>query len=206
MRPGMFSTVFSIFSLLLGIAILLVGSGLLGTLLALRAGIEEFADPVIGFIMSAYFVGFFTGTSFCPRVIRRVGHIRSFAMFAAIASSTAILHVLVVEPWIWGALRVVTGGCLVGLYMVIESWLNTQTPNERRGRVFAIYMAVTLLALALGQGLIATAPPSGFVLFGLVSMLFSLSLVPIAFTSVTQPDPVPLPRLGLRHLYETSPR
>lgn len=201
----MFSTVFSISSLLLGIAILLVGSGLLGTLLALRAGVEGFTAAVVGFIMSAYFVGFFGGTFLCPRIIRRIGHIRAFAMFAAIASSAAILHVLLVEPWFWSALRVVTGGCLVGLYMVIESWLNTQTPNERRGRVFAIYMAVTLLALALGQGLIATAAPAEFTLFAVVSMLFSLALVPVAFTTVTQPDPVPLPRLGLRRLVDASP-
>lgn len=201
----MFATVISISSLLLGIAILLVGSGLFGTLLALRAGIEGFAEPVIGAIMSAYFAGFVLGTFLCPRIIRRVGHIRAFAMFAAVASSTAIVHVLVVHPWTWGALRVVAGGCLVGLYMVIESWLNTQTPNERRGRVFATYMAVTLLALAFGQGLIATAPASGFALFGIVSVLFSLALVPVALTSVTQPEPVPLPRLGPRGLYRAAP-
>ena len=200
----MLPTVLSIFSLLLGIAILLVGSGLLGTLLALRGGLEGFIAPVIGLVMSAYFAGFFAGTFLCPRIIRRVGHIRSFAMFAAVASSAAIVHVLVIDPWAWAALRVVTGGCLVGLYMVIESWLNTKTPNERRGRVFAIYMAVTLLALALGQALVATGAPAGFTLFGIVSIAFSLALVPIALTSVAQPDPVPLPRLGLRRLYETS--
>lgn len=201
----MLSTLFPIVSLLTGIGILLVGSGLFGTLLALRAGLEGFADPVIGLVMSAYFVGFFAGTFFCPALIRRVGHIRAFAMFAAVAAATVILHVLVIHPVVWLFLRVITGACLVGLYIVIESWLNAQTPNARRGQVFAAYMAVTLLALTLGQALITRADPAGFTLFGIASMLMSLALVPIAFTSIAQPQPVTTPRLGLRFLYATSP-
>ena len=201
----MLTTLISLVSLFIGIGILLVGNGLFGTLLAVRAGLEGFSDPTIGLIMSAYFVGFFAGTFFCPALIRRVGHIRAFAMFAAVAASTAILHVLLVEPAVWLLLRAVTGACLVGLYMVVESWLNTQTPNARRGQVFAVYMAVSLLALALSQALITTADPGGFTLFGVASILLSLALLPVAFTSTAQPLPVTTPRLGLRHLYESSP-
>ena len=201
----MLITLISLVSLFVGIAILLVGSGLFGTLLAVRAGLEGFSDPIIGLIMSAYFVGFFAGTFFCPALIRRVGHIRAFAMFAAVAASTAILHALIVEPFFWLLLRAITGACMVGLYMVIESWLNAQTPNPRRGQVFAVYMMVSLLALALGQALITSADPAGFALFGIASILLSLALVPIAFTSIAQPQPVATPRLGLRHLYATSP-
>jgi MFS family permease len=195
----------SIFSLLAGIGILLIGSGLLGTVLALRAGVEGFGEAVIGLVMSAYFVGFFAGTFVCPPLIRRVGHIRAFAMFAAVASSAVILHALVVNPLMWLLLRVVTGACLVGLYTVIESWLNAQTPNDRRGQVFALYMAVTLVALAAGQGLVALNDPAAFTAFGIAAILLSLGLVPIAFTSLTQPQPVTTPRLGLRFLYENSP-
>ena len=201
----MLSTVFPIVSLLTGIGILLVGSGLFGTALALRAGLEGFADPVIGLVMSAYFVGFFAGTFVCPALIRRVGHIRAFAMFAAVAAATVLLHVLIVHPAVWLALRVVTGACLVGLYTVIESWLNAQTPNAQRGKVFAAYMVVTLLALTFGQALITYADPAAFTLFAIASLLMSLALVPIALTSIAQPTPVTTPRLGLRFLYATSP-
>ena len=201
----MFSTVFPIISLLTGICILLVGSGLFGTLLALRAGIEGFSAPIIGMVMSAYFVGFFAGTFFCPTLIRRVGHIRAFAMFAAVAAATVIMHALLMDPVVWMLLRVVTGVCLVGLYIVIESWLNAQTTNELRGQVFAVYMGVTLLALALGQALITLGDPADFTLFGIASILLSLGLVPIAFTSLAQPQPVQTPQLGLKFLYAKSP-
>lgn len=201
----MLSVVRSISSLLLGAGLLLVGNGLIGTLLSLRASQEGFSDTVIGLVMSAYFAGFLIGTYVAPRAVLRVGHIRGFALFAAIGSASAIMHALIVNPVSWAALRVVTGVCLVGLYMVIESWLNTLAPGTSRGKVFATYMVVNFLALAAGQNLIRLYPPSGFELFGIVAMLLSLSLVPIALTRIGQPTPVQHPRVGLRRLYRASP-
>ena len=49
----MLNTVFSIYSLLLAIGILLMGSALLGTLLSLRASTEGFSNTVIGIVMSS---------------------------------------------------------------------------------------------------------------------------------------------------------
>jgi MFS family permease len=201
----MLSVFTSISSLLLGAALLLIGNGLIGTLLALRATAEGFSDGVIGLIMSAYFVGFLSGTWVAPRAVMRVGHIRAFAMFAAVASAAAILHALIIEPLAWGALRVLMGSCLVGLYMVIESWLNVLAPGDRRGKVFATYMAVNFLALAIGQNLIRLYSPESFELFGIVAMLLALSLVPIAATRITQPAPVRQPRVSWRRLYRASP-
>jgi MFS family permease len=201
----MITTLYSLFPILFGAAVLIAGSGLFGTLLGVRAGLEGFGDVVIGLIMSAYFVGFFVGTFVCPSIVRRVGHIRAFTMFAAVASATAILHALVVGPWVWATLRVINGMCMVGFFTVTESWLTSITTNERRGRVLSTYTAVNLGAIALGQIFIATADPAGFALFGVVSILYSLALVPIAFTRIEQPNPVSMPHLRLRQLYDIAP-
>jgi len=201
----MLSTVSSISSLLAGIAILLTGMGLMGTMLAVRAGVEQFSDGVTGIVMAAYFVGFSVGAYVCPAVIRRVGHVRAFAAMASIASTTAIVHAMVVDPYIWGVLRLITGACLLGLYMVIESWLNTLSNSETRGRIFAIYMMVTLVALGLGQFLILLGDVTTFINFGVVSVLLSLSLVPIAMTRVREPAPVEAPKLSLKLLMHRSP-
>jgi MFS family permease len=72
-----------------------------------------------------------------------------YASMAALGSITALLHGLFVNPWIWGGLRILSGICMVGLYMVIESWLNEQSPTHVRGKLFSVYMAVTLMAMAL---------------------------------------------------------
>ncbi|MFJ7566922.1 MFS transporter [Herminiimonas sp. NPDC097707] len=192
-------------SLLSGAGLLVVGVGLLFSVLGLRAVMADFSTVVTGLIMSAYFVGYILGTYLCPAIIRRVGHIRAFAAMASIASTIPILHALWVDPWFWGALRLITGICLVGLYIVIESWLNVLAPSNHRGKVFSIYMSVTFIALALGQWLILVGEKNGFVQFALVSVLFSFALLPITLTPVKEPVSVAPPQLGLRNLYKISP-
>lgn len=192
-------------SLLSGAGVMVVGVGLLFSVLGLRAGLADFSGTVTGLIMSAYFVGYIVGTNFCPALIRRIGHIRAFAAMASIASTMPILHALWIDPWFWGALRLITGVCVVGLYIVIESWLNTLAPSQHRGKVFAIYMSVTFVALALGQWLILVGDKLGFVPFALVSVLFSFALLPITLTPISQPAAVERAHLGLRNLYKISP-
>lgn len=138
-------------TLLLGAGMLVLGLGLLFSVLGLRAGMEQFSSVTLGLVTSAYFVGFVAGTFACPVVIRKVGHIRAFAAMASLASTMPILHVFWVDPWFWGFLRLVTGMCMVGLFIAIESWLNTLAPNALRGRLFAVYMAINFVAMALGQ-------------------------------------------------------
>ena len=58
----MLKLIFPIAALLLAVALLLLGTGLLNTLVAVRAGLEGYSDGLIGVIMSGYFVGFFIGT------------------------------------------------------------------------------------------------------------------------------------------------
>lgn len=183
----------------------MVGIGLLFTALGLRAGLMDFPVTVTGVVMSAYFAGFILGTYLCPAIIRRAGHIRAFAAMASVASTMPILHALVLTPWAWGALRLITGVCIVGLYMVIESWLNALAPNSKRGKIFAAYMATTLGALALGQFLILVGDVLGFTPFALVSILLSFALVPVALTRVPEPPPVTAPRQALRRLFAIAP-
>ena len=197
--------IYPLLSLLFGIGLLLVGIGLLFPVLGLRAAVADFPVWVTGLVMSAYFAGFMLGTYLCPALIRRVGYIRAFAAMASIASTVPLLHALLVDPWAWGVLRLVTGMCIVGLYMVIESWLNSAAPNNQRGKVFAAYMATTHVAMAIGQALILVGDRLGFVPFALASVLLSIALVPVTLTRVLEPKPVAAPRLGLRNLYEASP-
>ena len=201
----MIALVYSIFSLLLGIGIILIGSGFLGTLLGMRATLENFSEVVTGLVMSAYFLGFIAGAYLCPPLINRVGHIRAFAAMAAVASSAILTYAMIIDPWAWAALRLITGICGVGLYMVIESWLNAQATNQQRGRIFALYMTVNMVAMALGQYLLLLNDISTFVPFALIAILYSLGLVPLALTRVKEPQPIPAPALRLHYLYGKAP-
>lgn len=195
----------SIFSLLLASAILLLGVGLQGTLIALRAGVEGFSVETTGMVMAAYFIGYALGTRICPSLIRQFGHIRTYAILATIASAVAVAYPLVPSPLTWFVLRVVTGISMVGLFIVIESWLNEVAPGESRGRFFAVYMLITLMAMALGQFIILAGDVRSFDLFAITTILISLALVPVAMTRVRQPEPVASVPLKLVTLYRNSP-
>jgi MFS family permease len=200
------SAIVPISSLVLGISILLAGNGLLAIALGLRADYEAFGETIVGVVMGAYFIGFVAGTYLCPALIRKVGHIRTFAALAAIASVTAVAYGVLVDPLLWLPLRAISGFCLVGIYMVVESWLNAQTPNDQRGRVFAAYMTVTLLALAVGLYLARVAGETGkWQPFVWASLLFTLGLVPVTLTRVREPAAVEQPEPMFARMFRISP-
>jgi MFS family permease len=192
-------------ALLAGIALLLLGTGLLNTLLALRGSLAGFSDQTLGMIGSAYFVGFIAGTFIAPALIRQVNHIRAFAFFAAAVTVCVLAHALVVDANFWMLLRVITGIALVGFYTVVESWLNSETPSDRRGQVFSIYMTVNLLALAFAQQFLSLDSPAAFTLFAVAAIFVVMSLMPVVLTRLPPPQVKVVQRLSLRTLWKAAP-
>ncbi|MGF1606178.1 MAG: MFS transporter [Rhodothalassiaceae bacterium] len=199
------SAIASLTALLIAAAILYAGNGLQGTLLAVRGAGEGFSALIIGLVMSAYYTGFIVGCRVIPFVVRQVGHIRTFTAMASLASAAALAHVLFIEPLAWMGLRIVTGFCFAGLAMVAESWINNNATNANRGRVLSVYRVVDLSALMVGNLLLTVATPDGFTLFALVSILISVSLVPVALSRSEGPPPIQVTRLDLPQLFDVSP-
>lgn len=198
-------TVAPVAALLASVGLLVLGNGLLGTLLVVRAGYEDFAGASIGIMMSMYFAGYALGSVLLSRVIVSAGHIRAFAGFASIASVTVLLHLLFIDPLAWMLLRVVTGFAYAGLILVVESWLNAHAVAATRGRLLSLYGVVTMGVWALGQGLLNLSPPQGIVLFLVVSILISLALTPITLLPGRPPAIPPQERLSLHRLLTLSP-
>src|SRR5450759_1122053 len=120
--------------------VLMLGAGLQSTLLGLRATLEGFPTPVTGIVMSCYYVGYLLGTITAPRLLRKVGHIRVFAALAAVASVATLVQASFVHPVPWAAMRLISGLCFAGIYVVAESWLNDLATRANRGRLLAVYM------------------------------------------------------------------
>ncbi|MCQ9379392.1 MFS transporter [Methyloversatilis sp. XJ19-49] len=192
-------------ALLSGVALLLLGSGLLTTLLAVRGGLEGFGSPFMGLLGSMFFAGFLVGTHVAPRMIRRVGHVRAFAFFTSAVACGVLLHELLVVPWVWALVRLLTGISMVGLYTIVESWLNSQAAPAQRARVFSVYMGVNLGALALSQQLLHLGPASGHVLFGVAALLVSAAVMPVAATRLIQPVLDHSASVDLKSLYAKAP-
>lgn len=186
-------------------AILFLGGGLNGVLIPVRAALAGFSTLEIGLLGTFAAIGTIIGCVLSPRLISRVGHIRAFAVLAAGAAVVALVHGLVVDPWLWVALRVPTGLCFAGLATVIESWLNASAGNRARGRVMATYMVIQLSMQTLGQLMLMTADPALLNLFALVALAITASLIPVGLTRAITPGPVAAVRLRLSMLYHCSP-
>ena len=195
----------STWPLLLGMGILMLGAGLQSTLLGVRAQAEGFATSAIGIIMSCYYVGFLVGTTLAPRLIRGVGHVRVFSAFAAVAAASTLAQAVFVTPVVWGAMRLVTGICLAGIYVVAESWLNDRATQETRSRLLALYMIVLYGGLGAAQFLLLASDPGSDTPFMLVALLICLAIVPLVLSAHAAPV-VDTPRgVRFRDLYRRSP-
>lgn len=166
---------------------------------------EGFPTVITGVIMSAYFAGFVGGSLITPVIVGRVGHIRVFAALASTASIAVLVHGVVVVPWVWMVMRLLSGFCMAGLYIVAESWINDRATNESRGKLMSLYMVISLGSLGLGQFLLNLADPAGVLLFLLASVLVSLAVVPISLTSGSAPSHEEPQSMGIRTLWRVSP-
>ena len=181
--------------LLAATALLMAGTGLGSSVLGIRSGTEGFSTVATGIILSGYYGGFLAGSLLIPALIERVGHVRVFAGLASLASAAVLVHVVLIDPLGWWLLRLITGLCMAGLFVVTETWLNATATNRSRGQILAAYMIVVTGGLAVGQLLLNVASPAGFTAFILASVLVSLAVVPVALVTVRAPDvpePVPL--------------
>ena len=200
-----FNVVSTTWPLFLGMGVLMLGAGLQSTLLGLRATLEGFPTVVTGVIMSCYYVGYLLGTLIAPRLLRQVGHIRVFAALAAIASVAVLIQGCFVQPLTWGAMRLISGLCFAGIYVVAESWLNDRASRANRGRLFAVYMLVLYGGLGMAQFLLVLSDPRTPIPFMLVSVLISLAMVPIVISAQQLPEHAAPRKVRLLDLYRNSP-
>ncbi len=192
-------------ALFVAVAVLTLGNGLFGILLALRMTVEQQPAWATGLVLGVYFAGFIPATLYGRGVIARVGHIRAFAAFAAIAAAAVLALPIATGLWAWVLLRAVIGGCLAILFMTVESWLNARTENRLRGRVLGLYQAAIFVSVSTAQLLVGFGDPTSFVLFSAVAMLYALSLVPLALTRAEPPALSAPTRLRLGQLIRLSP-
>ncbi len=199
------STLLALATLLVSVVLFQAGSGLQGLVIPIRAQEEGFSTPSIGFLGTAFYSGFVLGCVVIPRVIQRVGHIRVFSGLAALAAAAFLLHEFVKAVPIWLALRMAVGLCFAGIYLAIESWLNDQATHETRGRILALYMSLSWIAIIGGKLLYAGINPHGVLPFALISMAICLAIVPVAFGTGPAPAPATELPLRLQDLFRISP-
>ena len=163
------------------------------------------STSVVGIILSLYYVGYIFASLTSFKIINKVGHIRAFSTYISLFSALVLLHIFSHDAYFWGILRLVEGYCLGSALLCLESWLNTRANNQNRGLIMALYMVTTYLGSGLGQLLLNIPSSNGMGIFVLVSIIFSVALIPISLTALPTPQINVAKSLNLRELYKISP-
>ncbi len=195
----------SFVALFLSVALLQLSSGALSPLDALSGLDQGFTRTQVGILGSSHFLGFFIGCWMAPRLIGRIGHIRTFTIFAALGAVGAAAHPIFIDPLAWSGMRIMTGLCVAGCYTVIESWLQAALTNQTRGRVMGSYRIVDILSSSAAQLMIGLLEPSSYVSYNLLAILCCLCLIPVTLTRTAQPSVPEPPRLRPIHTFRVSP-
>ena len=191
--------------LFFGLSMIMIGNGLQGTLLGVRASIEGFSYIWTGVIMSSYFGGYFFGCMIVPGLVKNVGHIRVFTALASLASASVLFNGVFINPVTWTIVRLISGLAYAGMFIVVESWLNDISNNKVRGKLMGAYIISGFGSMFFGQFLMNVAPPEEVTLFILTSVLVSIALVPIALSKRPAPEIQTPEPLSLLELYNISP-
>ncbi len=201
----MIRSLISTWPLFFGLTLIMIGNGIQLILIGLRASAAGYSNVITGLMMAGYFLGIFIGSLIVPKTLSEVGHVRTFGALAAVASASVLLHILLANPLAWAVLRLITGFCYAGMYIVVESWLNEKATNDTRGQILSIYMIITMAGLGLGQLISGADDGISIDLFLIASVLVSLAVVPVLITAAKAPEFEAPEMVSLRRLLQISP-
>ncbi len=168
-------------------ALIMVGAGVMGSLLPLRFSAMGYTPGAIGLFATAEALGFLVGCLYAYKVIAPVGLERAYAAFAGMKAVAILsLHfadsVPVIVP-----LRFLIGLNAAGVSIIVESWLNALVPNEQRGRLLTIYVLVYGLFFGAGQLFSQNLNVRGPELLFIAGIATTLALVPMVAIDVRAP-------------------
>lgn len=197
--------VISLSSLIFSVFLLMGGNTFVMTLLGVNLGLKGIEPTLIGSIMVCYSMGFVLGSLYGPRVIKRVGHIRAFAVFSAFLASSTLIFPLTDSILVWALLRALSGIAVAGSFVVIESWFSAVATNDNRATLFFAYQICAYLAATAGQLLIGFTDPAAFVPFTLGAIVLTAALVPLSLTRMDAPTIEHNERLSVKAIIRDAP-
>ncbi|MGB3245977.1 MAG: MFS transporter [Sulfitobacter sp.] len=192
-------------ALFLSVILLQLSSGGVGPLDVLSGLQLGFSRQEIGMLGSAHFFGFFIGCWWAPRLMGSIGHSRAFAAFTAVGAISLMSHMIVLDAYAWGMMRIGSGLCVAGCYTVIEAWLQAKVTNQSRGRAMGLYRVVDMTGSLCAQMIVGVLAPASYVSYNLLAIGCCAALLPITLTKVKQPETPTSPRLRPMLAYQRSP-
>src|SRR5271155_4611977 len=194
-----------VFAPLLSTALIMLGAGMLGSLLPLRFSAMGLSPGMIGLVATAEALGFLAGCLYAHRIIAPVGLERAYAAFAGMKAVAILSLAFAVSAPSLALFRFLIGLNAAGLAVIVESWLNALVPNEQRGRVLTLYVLVYGLFYGAGQLIgqnMNVRGPEFLIISGIST---TLALVPMVGINVRAPVLPSRVKLEILKALRTSP-
>lgn len=195
----------SVAGVIIATAFTAAGNGMMATFVPVRLDLAGVGPDAVGLVVTAYAAGMLLGCVLCGRVVRRVGHVRAFATFAASGTISALLMSAWLAPAPWIVLRIAGGFCTTAMFIAAQSWLNEVTATERRGRVMSLFYLGYTVSLGLGalvMSRVAADTPTPFLI---LAGLYAAAVIPIGLTRLETPPPPERIAVRLAEVYRISP-
>jgi MFS family permease len=165
------------------VALMMFGAAFFTTFLSLNLDRLGYSGTQIGFIQSAYFLGMLVGGFRMERVIKRVGHIQALTVFGSLATSSVLMQALFQDFFIWIFLRFAVGISIASIYIVIESWMLSNSSVKTRGTVLALYMMSLYISQSGSQQFISFIDIEGYTPYLVSALFISLSIIPVGLST-----------------------
>src|SRR6185295_9820100 len=154
-RPNSAAPALAIVSIILSMALVAVGNGMLFAFIPVRLGQSGFAPFWAGLIITGLSAGGLAGCVLTGPLVRRVGHARAFMVLSALIALSNAAIGAGTYPLLWIAARALYGFSICGLFIVAQSWLNDAVANAIRGRVMAVFYVAYVAGLGVGYATLA---------------------------------------------------
>lgn len=192
-------------AVLAGTVFICCGYASLNSTFALKLNQTNTPMYITGIILALYYLGSVLASLTAYRFVNKVGNIRAFSAFSSLLSALVLTHAFSQNHFFWALLRLSEGYCIGTISMCLESWLNTRATNRNRGVIMSLYMITTYLGSGIGQLSLNIPDHSGYLMYILISIIFSVALIPVSLTALPAPNIQMYKSMPLKKAFSISP-
>jgi MFS family permease len=195
----------SVFVLIAAVWFLQLGGGSLSIIVPLALSNLGAKTTEIGLIAALYAAGMMTGAFIAPRLVARIGNIRTFSAAATLTVLSSLALSFAPPLWSWALVRILQGIGFAAMFTSAEAWLGQAAPKDKRGSVLGLYNVAAKAALMTGPFLVAAAVPMMPYAFILSAVFLASALLPVCLTQQAEPVRGVIQNLPIRNIAKAAP-
>ncbi len=165
-----------------------IGISLLPPLLSLTLSARGVSERMIGLLVATIALSALVTTPFASRIAARFGTANTIAGGTFVAAAIIPLVGVTRPLALLFPLIFLYGAAITLCFVLSEYWINSATPQKRRGFVMGLYATMLSIGFALGPGIIVVLGFATIKPFIVGAVLFALAGIPAIMARDLSPD------------------